>query len=30
LPIFPMESVSPVASERELVFPEVVLDHAGD
>ena len=30
LPIFPMESVNPVASERELVFPEVVLDHAGD
>jgi Ni/Fe-hydrogenase subunit HybB-like protein len=30
LPIFPMESVSPVASEREVALLEVALDHAGD
>jgi Ni/Fe-hydrogenase subunit HybB-like protein len=30
LPIFPVEGVSPVPSEREFVIPAAVLDHAGD
>ena len=30
LPIFPAESVSPVASVREVVLPEAALNHAGD